>query len=135
MIPLKPAEEEPEDDAPKDATALQIEHDTLQEVMFYSSICDQHSSISWIQATLWGKKEKKWGEIAKWWTGARKDCAALSPPQTASWLALLADLFSHFSPNAEPSPRLTASCLCKLMYRPLLDPDLEIRQGWQSSTP
>lgn len=38
MIPLKPAEEEPEDDAPKDATALQIEHDTLQEVMFYSSI-------------------------------------------------------------------------------------------------
>ena len=69
MIPLKPAEEEPEDDAPKDATALQIEHDTLQEVMFYSSICDQHSSISWIQAMLWGKKEKKWSEIAKWWTG------------------------------------------------------------------
>lgn len=50
MIPLKPAEEEPEDDAPKDATALQIEHDTLQEVMFHSSICHHHPSISWDQA-------------------------------------------------------------------------------------
>jgi len=50
MIPLKPAEEEPEDDTPKDATALQIEHDTLQEVMFYSSICHHHPSISWDQA-------------------------------------------------------------------------------------
>lgn len=72
MIPLKPAEEEPEDDAPKDATALQIEHDTLQEVMLYSSICDQHSSISWIQATLWGKKEKKMGwnsQVVDWGRG------------------------------------------------------------------
>ena len=50
MIPLKPAEEEPEDDTPKDATALQIEHDTLQEVIFSSSICDQHPLISWDQA-------------------------------------------------------------------------------------
>ena len=50
MIPLKPAEEEPEDDTPKDATALQIEHDTLQEVIFYSSICDQHPLICWDQA-------------------------------------------------------------------------------------
>ena len=35
MVPLKSAEEEEEDDTPKDATALQIEHDTLQEVMLF----------------------------------------------------------------------------------------------------
>ena len=60
MIPLKPAEEEPEDDAPKDATALQIEHDTLQEVMLYSSICHHHPSISWDHAgSVVGEKGKK----------------------------------------------------------------------------
>ena len=32
MVPLKLEVQESEMDAPKDATALQIEHDTLQEV-------------------------------------------------------------------------------------------------------
>lgn len=32
MVPLKLEEEERENVTPKDATALQIEHDTLQEV-------------------------------------------------------------------------------------------------------
>ena len=33
MVPLKSQEGKPENVAPKEATALQIEHDTLQEVM------------------------------------------------------------------------------------------------------
>ena len=41
----------------------------------------------------------------------RKDSAALFPPHTAAWLALLADLFLLFSPNAEPDPRLTGGYL------------------------
>ena len=44
------------------------------------------------------------GGLGRW-----KDCSAFSSPQTAIWLALLADLFSLFSANAERSPgRLTA---------------------------
>ena len=44
------------------------------------------------------------GGLGRW-----KDSSAFSPPQTAIWLGLLADLFLLFSPNAERSPgRLTA---------------------------
>ena len=51
---------------------------------------------------LWLKQLS--GGLGRW-----KDSSAFSPPQTAIWLALLADLFSHFSPNAECSPdRLSA---------------------------
>ena len=37
--PLKTEVQESELDAPKDATALQIEHDTLQEVLLFFECC------------------------------------------------------------------------------------------------
>ena len=44
------------------------------------------------------------GGLGRW-----KDSSAFSPPRTAIWLGLLADLFLLLSPNAERSPgRLTA---------------------------
>ena len=39
MVPLKTEVQESELDAPKDATALQIEHDTLQEVLLFFDCC------------------------------------------------------------------------------------------------
>lgn len=61
MIPLKPAEEEPEDDTPKDATALQIEHDTLQEKLRSKNqeikdLIDQLRTLMWDINTMMAVK-------------------------------------------------------------------------------